>query len=105
MDDIVLEIFDPEASLGLPILTLAEKGEKGENGSIVVLGEVPSGAIDGVNADFISAFDFVPESVEVIANGLLQSRIDEFNTSGTRNIHLNFSPQIGERILISYLRT
>jgi hypothetical protein len=105
MDEIVLEIFDPDASLGLPILTLAEKGEKGENGSIVVLGEVPSGEINGTNADFMSAFNFVPESVEVIVNGLVQSRIDEFTTSGMRNIHLAFSPKVGERILLSYLRT
>lgn len=73
-------------------------------GDQVISGEVPSGLIDGSNATFQSAFDFVPETVAVYVNGLNQKRIQDFNTSGTRVISLSDSPGVGEEILLSYVR-
>lgn len=104
MDEIILEIVDPDSSIGLPIISLAEKGEPGQTQSFVI-GEVPSGSIDGSNATFETAFNFVPESVEVYVNGLNQLPLLEFNTSGNRTIILTESPGMGERILTNYLRT
>jgi hypothetical protein len=69
-----------------------------------VKNETPAGAINGSNATFTSAFDFVPESVEVFINGICQRPIVDFNTSGTRTINLSDSPHANESILVNYLK-
>lgn len=69
-----------------------------------VTGEIPSGLINGINTTFNSAFNFKPESVEVFINGLKQKIIDDYNTSGTSVITLNFSPDVGEKITINYIK-
>jgi hypothetical protein len=75
----------------------------GGGGEAVVL-EVPSGLINGSNATFTSAFAFVPESVQVVSNGLLLKRVDEFNTSGSVTITLVVAPITGEIVLINYIK-
>lgn len=74
-------------------------------GDQVISGETPSGVIDGSNATFLSEFEFIPESVAVYINGVMQKRIQDFNTSGLHTVFLTDSPGIGEDILISYLRS
>lgn len=69
-----------------------------------VFGEVPSGAINGTNATFTTEFDFVPETVQVILNGMIQKRVQDYNTSGTQTITLNVSPTSGETLTINYQR-
>lgn len=87
------------------VVMVGTQGPPGPGSSAdFVIGETPTGAIDGSNATFQTAYDFVPESVEVYLNGLALKRIDEFNTSGTRQIILLISPNAGETILVDYLK-
>lgn len=72
---------------------------------LVVYGETPSGAIDGVNATFQSLHDFVPESVAVYLNGVRQRLVDDYQTSGTQTVVLSVSPSVGEKVLFDYLRS
>ena len=83
------------------------RGPKGADGAgfVLISNETPSGALDGSNATFTTAFDFDPDSVAVYVNGLFQKRIADFNTSGSRTISLTASPGPGENILVNYLRT
>lgn len=69
-----------------------------------VFGEVPSGAINGSNATFTSAFAFIPETVQLINNGLQLKKVDEFNTSGSNTITMITSPTTGEIVLINYIK-
>lgn len=69
-----------------------------------VFNEVPQGGVNGSNAVFMSAYDFVPESVEVFINGLLQKPIIHFNTSGNQTILFTESPNSGDQILINYIK-
>lgn len=78
------------------------RGSAGSGLSDLVLNEVPSGALNGSNATFTSAFNFVPESVEVFINGLKQTIINDYNTSGNTIIVLTFSPASTENIIINY---
>lgn len=73
-------------------------------GAIMVYGEVPTGAINGSNATFTTEFDFVPETVQVILNGMIQKLVQDYNTSGTQTITLNVSPSSGETLTINYQR-
>lgn len=68
-----------------------------------IFGETPTGAVNGSNAAFQSLFDFVPESVVVLVNGVEQRRVTDFNTSGTRNITLTEAPLTGESVRINYI--
>lgn len=68
-----------------------------------IVGETPTGAVNGINAAFTSEFDFVPESVVVLVNGVAQRRVTDFNTSGTRNITLTDAPTIGDALRINYI--
>lgn len=74
----------------------------GGGGSIRVIGEVPTGAINGSNATYQSAFDFVPESVEVFAGGHRLTLLQDYNTAGTRTITLYTSPLTGENLRVNY---
>lgn len=69
-----------------------------------VYGAVPEGSLDGVNATFIAPDAFVPESVQVYLNGLLLTKLSDYNTSGVRTIILFSSPSSSERILVNYTK-
>lgn len=73
-------------------------------GAEIVLGETPSGIVNGSNATFTTAYDFVPGSVTVRVNGLGQRFITDFNTSGTTTILMGESPQAGDSIQVDYIR-
>lgn len=70
-----------------------------------VFNEIPSGLINGTNTNFNAAFNFIPESVVVIVNGLTMRPVIDFITIGLSQIHLNFSPESGENILINYIKS
>lgn len=71
-------------------------------GGVDVIGEIPAGAMNGINATYTSEFDFVPESVEVFLNGVRQKIIDDYQQIGTTQIQFIASPGINEKILINY---
>lgn len=65
--------------------------------------ETPTGLINSSNATFQSLSDFVPESVVVLVNGVVQRRVADFNTSGLRTVTLTESPSSGESVKLNYL--
>lgn len=101
----VIEVF-PVTSRTVEFLPTGLPGPPGLSGeNRRVVGEIPTGAINGSNATFTTQFSFVPESVEVLVNGLAQRSPDHFNTTGTNTITLTDSPTMGEIIQVNYLRT
>lgn len=70
----------------------------------IVFGETPAGTINGSNATFTTAFDFVPGKVAVYVNGLLQKLITHYNTTGTKTIIFNDSPLPGDLIEVDYVK-
>jgi hypothetical protein len=68
----------------------------------LVIGEVPSGLVNGSNATFTTAFSFDPDTIDVFVNGLKLLKPDEFTTTGTTQINLTFSPATGEVIQVNY---
>ncbi len=69
-----------------------------------VFNETPAGLVNGSNATFTSAFDFIPESVKVEINGLGQKKVTHFNTIGNDIITLNESPLSGDQIQVHYIK-
>lgn len=72
--------------------------------NLAVKGEIPSGTVNGVNATFFTAHEFVPELLEVYLNGLLQHIVIDYQTVGNQQINFTFSPLTGELIKVSYIR-
>jgi hypothetical protein len=79
-------------------------GTPAPSSGLFIIGETPSGAVNGSNATFTTAYDFIPETVEVQVNGLVQRPVADFITTGTRTITLTSSPQPGETIQVDYQR-
>jgi hypothetical protein len=70
-----------------------------------VYNETPAGVRNNSNATFTTLFHFVPESVQLHVNGLLQKPVQDYQTTGTNTLLLTESPGPTETILISYLKT
>lgn len=67
-----------------------------------VIGETPSGAVNGSNATFTTAQNFVPESVQVFINGVSQTYGIDYYTTGTNTIILNVAPVVGDILRLNY---
>lgn len=67
--------------------------------------ETPAGAINGSNAAFSTASNFVSESLEVILNGLTLTRIEDFTVTGPNSFQLAASPLAGEILRVNYTKS
>ena len=67
-----------------------------------VIGETPTGAINGSNATFTTLHNFVPETVQVFINGVSQTEGVDYTTSGSTVINLSVSPIVGDYIRVNY---
>jgi hypothetical protein len=74
------------------------------SGSSGFINEHLSGAVDGSNATYSTSRPFVPETVQVYINGLLQEPVVDFQTTGNDTIHLSESPLPTDKLLVSYLK-
>lgn len=70
-------------------------------------GDTLVGAIDGVNTEFYTTFDFQAETVQVFWNGRLKVRDwdDGFLVQGTRKVVMKEAPLIGDSLEIEYQST
>lgn len=93
---------DVNASVEDTLNDVVDDGVLGE--SDFVIGETPSGAINGSNATYTSANDFIPETLEVFLNGLRQTVLGDYNTSGNTTILFVTSPGTGEVLRINYIK-
>lgn len=66
--------------------------------------ETPSGLVNGSNATYTTAYNFIPETVRVSLNGLLQRNPTDFTTSGNDTIIFTTSPETGDEIRTHYER-
>lgn len=105
----LIEVFDVAGSTTIQAADSATTVEIFERGLSIslpkVIGEAPSGAINGSNATFTTLQSFVPGSVQVYLNGLRLGLVDDFQTVGVQTILLNVSPTSGEQILVDYTRS
>lgn len=77
-------------------------GDIGEN----VFGEVPAGAVNGANANFTTANNFVVGSTRVFLNGLRQRRggTYDYTEEGDNGVSFNDPPQTSDTILVDYIK-
>lgn len=67
-----------------------------------IIGENPSGAINGSNATFVTAQNFDPASIAVFLNGVNIINGVDYITTGQNTVILNVSPVIGDNLRMNY---
>lgn len=65
--------------------------------------EVPSGVMDGVNQVFTLAVPFVPGTLLVTYNGLVQKPGDDYSATPPTTLTLVMAPKSGTKLLVTYL--
>jgi hypothetical protein len=101
-----LTLTDETVTVTLMHLHIGETVVLGASGgtAVTVVGETPTGAVNGSNATFTSLFAFAPETVEVFISGFRLTLLADYNTSGNRTITLFASPITGELVRINYIK-
>lgn len=67
-----------------------------------VITEELIGIRDGINAKFKVSKPFIPESVEIYANGIRQKILTDYQLLSNEEIIFTFSPSISETLIIIY---
>lgn len=72
---------------------------------LIVVGEIPTGSIDGVNTDFTVTYEPLANSESVYLNGVLiaDSGIGDYTISG-KTVTFADAPEIGDTVRISYIK-
>lgn len=103
IEAVEIQLIEVEAA-EIQLIIVAEQGPPGIGGTGVVLGEELTGTINNSNATFTTQYDFVPGKVVPKVNGIAQSLLNDFNTSGTTTIVFYVSPEIGDKLTVDYER-
>ena len=70
----------------------------------LVIGEVPSGVIDGSNTTFTTAYNVFGTAIDVYLNGLLQKRGDDYTFTSPNTIIFTNAPISGSNLLCDYIK-
>ena len=69
----------------------------------LVTGEVPTGAINGSNVDYITANVFQIGSLEVFVNGLRMRVTWDYNITGSKNFRMIIALLTGDNLVVDYI--
>jgi hypothetical protein len=104
---IVKQPLPPTINVQAPIPSLAiyipVKGPQGNPGipgtGAQIIGEIPSGTIDGINSTFSTVNNYRPNTIAVYRNGLREFYVTE---SGSDGIVFDSAPIPGDELTIDY---
>ena len=69
-----------------------------------VYNEVPAGAIDGVNTNYTSAFDYIANKIEIYLDGMRMQRGVDWVETGADTFQFTTPPAIGQILVMDYLK-
>lgn len=70
----------------------------------LVMGEVPTGLINGTNTTFTVASSVFGNAIDVFLNGLLQKRTDDYTFTSPVTIEFASAPVTGSNLLSDYIK-
>lgn len=98
----VIDIVDNAPAVYIDIID----GQSGGGGSTQIPTIEPAhGLINGSNAIFTSTYTFIPETLQVHENGILQRLGLDYTITSNQSILYSLSPAIGELLTFIYLKT
>jgi hypothetical protein len=71
----------------------------------LIYGEVPTGAVNGVNKNFTTANTYRPNLLSVFLNGVRQRRTNDYSETSNNSFSFVFAPQSGDILSIDYMQT
>lgn len=83
-------------------VTVEWNGYLNASGVNLVVGETPSGAINGSNATFTTAQSFDPDTVAIFVNGIQATKNLDYTTSGTTQINFTYALASGDILRVNY---
>lgn len=95
-DGLALAIVNPDGS--------DISGGGGGSGDQTVYNEIPTGAINGINDNFTTFYNYKPVSLRVYLNGLRQLESSDYIETGANSLEFIATPQIGDSVIIDYIR-
>jgi len=72
-------------------------------GTQYIMGETPTGTLNGINKVFAAANAFAPNSLEVFLNGLRQRRVDDYTETSSTQFTFVTAPKATDTISIDYI--
>jgi hypothetical protein len=76
----------------------------GPSRSTEVYGEVPSGAINGVNATFVTALPYRTGTLRLYLNGVRQKLTNDYTLTPPVTFVFVLAPRTNDHVLVDYLR-
>jgi hypothetical protein len=71
---------------------------------VIVWGEIPTGAINGANQNYSTAFSYAAASLAVYLNGVRLRRGADYNETGTLTFQLIAAPLTGDSLSVDYMK-
>jgi hypothetical protein len=78
-------------------------GAGGGAATVLVVGEVPTGAINGSNVDYVTVNIFQTGSLEVFVNGLRMRNTLDYTITGTKNFRMLAALLVGDSLITNYV--
>lgn len=70
----------------------------------LIMGEVPTGLINGINTTFTVASSVFGNAIDVFLNGLLQKRTDDYSFTSPVTIEFASAPVSDSNLLCDYIK-
>jgi hypothetical protein len=71
---------------------------------VVIWGEIPTGAINGANQNYSTAFSYAAASLAVYLNGIRLRRGADYNETGALTFQLIAAPLTGDSLSVDYMK-
>lgn len=75
----------------------------GGGAAVLITGEIPTGAINGTNLDYITTNAFQTGSLEVFVNGLRMRVTADYTITGVKNFHMLQALLTGDSLITDYI--
>jgi hypothetical protein len=75
----------------------------GGGGGITIVGEIPQGAINGLNKSYVTTSSFQPSSLEVYVNGLRMRDGPDYSITGVKTFQMVEALLTGDNLQVDYI--
>jgi hypothetical protein len=97
--------FTTAPSVGMTIVVDYIKDTAGATfANLFVYNEVPTGLIDGINANYTTAFDYIANKIEIYLDGMRMQRGVDWVETGSDTFQFTTPPAVSQILLVDYLK-
>lgn len=83
---------------------IASAGGGTPSSGVSIYGEIPTGAINGTNKNFTTAFSYATNQLAVYVNGVRQRRANDYSETSATAFQLIVAPLTGDILSVDYIK-